>query len=138
GNKHVVPLSGAAIAILEAARALRDPNHGDLVFPGHKLGKPLSDVALSKALKRAADDQTATVHGLRSTFSDWLGEETHIADEIGENALSHGIKDKGKAAYKRGTMVEKRRDVMETWADWCIPGTPEAQAAEAAEAAEAA
>jgi len=117
GREHRVPLSAGALAILEAVRPLRDAKRGDLVFPGGNSGKPLSDVALSKALKLAAGDSSVTVHGLRSTFRDWVAEETDYPREVAEMALAHAIGDKVEAAYRRGDLFEKRREMM---GEWCV------------------
>ncbi|WP_408873326.1 tyrosine-type recombinase/integrase [Gluconobacter roseus] len=119
GREHRVPLTDSSMAILEAVTTLRDPENGDLVFPGQKAGKPLSDVALSKALHQAAGTKGVTVHGLRSTFRDWAAEETHYPREVAEMALAHAIGDKVEAAYRRGDLFEKRRKMMEEWAAYC-------------------
>lgn len=119
GREHRVPLTDGAMAILEAVEPLRDPSHGDLVFPGQKAGKPLSDVALSKALHQAAETKDVTIHGLRSTFRDWAAEETDYPREVAEMALAHAIGDKVEAAYRRGDLFEKRRQMMEEWAAFC-------------------
>ncbi|WP_367160157.1 integrase arm-type DNA-binding domain-containing protein [Kozakia baliensis] len=116
GREHRVPLTDGALAILEAVKPLRDAEHGDLVFPGQKAGKALSDVALSKALHSAASTKEVTIHGLRSTFRDWAAEETHYPREVAEMALAHAIGDKVEAAYRRGDLFEKRREMMEEWA----------------------
>jgi len=64
-----------------------------------------------------------TVHGFRSTFKDWASETTDFPDDLSEAALAHKIRDKAKAAYKRGTMLEKRRKLMKEWASYCIGTT---------------
>jgi len=115
GREHRVPLSGGAMAVLEAVLPLRDPKRGDLVFPGGKPGQPLSDVALSKALHLAAGTKGVTVHGLRSTFRDWVAEETDYPREVAEMALAHAIGDRVEAAYRRGDLFEKRREMMGAW-----------------------
>ncbi|GBQ91533.1 phage integrase [Acetobacter nitrogenifigens DSM 23921 = NBRC 105050] len=117
GKEHRVPLSDGAVAILQEVRPLRDERHGDLVFPGQRAGKPLSDVALSKALHIAAGTKDVTVHGLRSTFRDWAAEETDYPREVAEMALAHAISNKVEAAYRRGDLFEKRREMMGAWAE---------------------
>ena len=62
---------------------------------------------------------TATAHGFRSSFRDWAGDKTSFPREIAEAALAHGIGDKAEAAYRRGTALEKRRELMESWAGYC-------------------
>jgi len=62
----------------------------------------------------------ATVHGFRSSFRDWVGEETSHAGEVAEMALAHTIKDKTEAAYRRGILFEKRRILMDSWANYCL------------------
>lgn len=73
---------------------------------------------MSAVLKRMGFGHV-TVHGFRSTFKDWAGETTEFPDDLSEAALAHRIRDKAKAAYKRGTMLEKRRAMMEAWATYC-------------------
>lgn len=119
-REHRVPLSESALAILREVKPLRDTRAGDLVFAGQKRGKPLSDVALSKALHAAADANDVTVHGLRSTFRDWAAEETDYPREVAEMALTHAIGDKVEAAYRRGDLFEKRRQMMDDWARWVL------------------
>ncbi|MFT8517084.1 tyrosine-type recombinase/integrase [Acetobacter syzygii] len=116
GKEHRVPLSEGAMAVLQEVLPLRDRRAGDLVFPGGRIGRPLSDVALSKALHMAAGTKDVTVHGLRSTFRDWAAEETDYPREVAEMALAHAISDKVEAAYRRGDLFDKRREMM---AEWC-------------------
>lgn len=87
-REHRVPLSGDALAVLQEMLPLRDSAAGDLVFPGHKRGKPLSDVALSKALHLAAKTKDVTVHGLRSTFRDWTSDTNACQRDVAEMALA--------------------------------------------------
>ncbi|PKH74092.1 integrase [Stenotrophomonas sp. Betaine-02u-21] len=110
--EHTVPLSKPALAIAEMRSS------GKLLFPNDLSGEPLSENAMSALLKRMGFGHI-TVHGFRSTFKDWAGETTEFPDDLSEAALAHRIRDKAKAAYKRGTMLEKRRKMMEAWADYC-------------------
>lgn len=113
GREHVVPLSGEAIDILQLALPHRD--HTDLIFPGRARGRPLSNMAMLMALRRSGETD-ATVHGFRSSFSDWCAEQTDFAREVVEASLSHSLKDRVEAAYKRTTLVERRRTLMDDWA----------------------
>ncbi len=116
-KEHRVPLSADALALVETlAPDTQTPSR--LVFAGGGPKSPLSDVALSKALHAVAPG--FTVHGLRSTFRDWVGESTDFPRELAEAALAHRIKDKAKAAYSRGDSLEKRRVLMQAWADYCL------------------
>lgn len=114
--EHRIPLSDAAMAVLQAMQGLQRKPDG-LVFPGGAPGKPLSDVALSKALAAVAEG--FTVHGMRSSFRDWCAESTNFPREIAEAALAHGNKDKVEAAYLRGDHIAKRRHLMEAWSRHC-------------------
>ncbi len=114
GRIHRVPLSSAALAILQP---LRGASFGDLVFPGMKPGTPLSNMSMDKILRLEKLD--VTVHGFRSTFKDWATERTNFSHELSEVALAHAIKDKTDAAYRRGDMMDKRREMMEAWAVFC-------------------
>ena len=116
---HRVPLPSRCIAILEeAAKLKRDGD--DLVFPGTKDKKPLSDMTLSKLMKDLGI--AAVPHGFRSSFRDWAGERTHHPREVIEFALAHVIKDKAEAAYARSDLFEKRRALMSDWSDFLKRG----------------
>ena len=112
---HRVPLTDRCMAILDAARALKQSD-SDLVFPGTKAGKALSDMTLSKLMKDLKID--AVPHGFRSSFRDWAGEQTAHPREVIELALAHGIKDKAEAAYARSDLYLKRRQLMEEWSNF--------------------
>ena len=112
-REHRVPLCPEAIAVLELARQ-RDGGD-ELVFPGGRAGRPLSDVAVSKALHLAAGTQAVTVHGLRSTFRDWAADATNHQPDVAEAALAHALGDAVRAAYQRGDLFEKRRGLMADW-----------------------
>ncbi|HVH74284.1 MAG TPA: site-specific integrase [Stellaceae bacterium] len=111
-REHRVPLSGRAISILEK---LEPGDAGEFVFPGAKKGKPLSNMAML-ALLRRMERSDLTVHGFRSTFSDWAAETTNFPREVVEMALAHVIENKVEAAYRRGDLFEKRRALMDQWA----------------------
>ena len=116
GREHVVPLPAQALALFERMKAHRRGDC-DLVFPGTKRGKPLSDMTLTKVLRDMEVD--AVPHGFRSTFRDWVAEQTSWPAELAEAALAHVISDKTVAAYQRGRMLEKRRELMAAWANYC-------------------
>lgn len=113
GKTHRVPLSPAALALLESLPRFEGT---DVAFPSTR-GKPLSDMTLSAALRRMGLD--AVPHGFRSTFKDWASERTTYPPEMSEMALAHTISDKVEAAYRRGDLFEKRRQMMTDWADFC-------------------
>jgi integrase len=111
-KEHRVPLSPRAVEILESLR----PLSASRVFPAESGGK-LSDMAMTMLLRRM--DADCTVHGFRSTFSDWVAECTAYAHEVREMSLAHAIANKSEAAYRRGDMFEKRRRLMVDWASYC-------------------
>jgi integrase len=113
GREHRVPLSTRAMAILDRMAGIRT---GDLVFAGQRRGRPLSKAALAALVPGAA-----TIHGFRSAFRDWAGEETSFPREIAEQALAHATGDATERAYRRGDALEKRRALMEAWASFCEP-----------------
>ena len=120
GKEHRVPLSGRALAILWEMKP--DGEAGEeFVFPGGKRGKPLSNMAMTMALRRI-DRGDLTVHGFRSSFRDWAAERTNFPSEVAEMALAHAVGDKVQAAYRRGDLFERRRRIMAEWAKFC--GTP--------------
>ncbi len=113
-REHRVPLSDAAVAILAS---LPRQVGGDLVFPGTK-GQPLSDMSLTAVLRRMKVD--AVPHGMRSSFRDWTAEHTSFPNEVAEMALAHVVGDKVEAAYRRGDLFEKRREMMDAWASFLL------------------
>ena len=114
-REHVVPLSDAAIAVLRKMEACR---LGDLVFPGVKEGRPVSDMTLTAVLRRM-NRGDLTAHGFRSSFRDWAAEATAYPHEMAEMALAHTIGDKTERAYRRGDLFVKRVRMMNDWAKWC-------------------
>lgn len=117
GREHVVPLSPRAVAILKELRP-ENPEPDDYVFPGRQSKKPLSNMAFLMLLRRMGHSDI-TAHGFRSTFRDWAGDCTSFDHQTIEFALAHGISDKTEAAYRRGTAIEKRRKLMQAWANYC-------------------
>ncbi|MDB5704537.1 MAG: integrase [Sphingomonas bacterium] len=128
GREHIVPLAPAALAVLKVAQAGRTGGLNEPVFPGLR-GGVLSDMTMSKAL-RIATTQAATVHGFRSSFRDWAAEQTAFAGDVVEAALAHTIANRVEAAYRRTNYLEKRRPLMEAWAEYVATG-PEALSAAA-------
>jgi integrase len=118
GVEHRVPLSDAAIAVLEQKRPLRDAS--DIVFPGLKRGKPLSNGAMLRVLDRMKCGDNLTVHGLaRASFKTWASERTNFDRTIVEACLSHVISDDLERAYRRGDFLDKRRRLMSAWGEYC-------------------
>jgi integrase len=116
GRDHRVPLSDAAWALLP------DPLPKDpamLLFPAPRGGQ-LSDMTLTAVMRRMQLD--AVPHGFRSTFRDWCAECTDFPREVAEMALAHAISDKVEAAYRRGDLFDKRRQLMTQWAQHCGRG----------------
>jgi integrase len=109
---HVVPLCARAVAILKAVIP-KDAKPDDFVFAGLKAGHPLGENAILHALKAVYADMTT--HGCRSSFRDWAGDETSFPRDIAEMALAHAVGDEVEQAYRRGTALEKRRQLMAAW-----------------------
>ena len=116
GKVHLVPLDEGTIDVLERVRPLGVPA-SNLIFPGQNVKRPLSDMTLLKILRDM--EVPATVHGFRSTFRDWVAEETDYPGEIAEAALAHAIPNKVEAAYRRTDFLEKRRALMRDWDRYC-------------------
>jgi integrase len=119
GREHRVPLSARTLKILQGLKE----SAGKFVFPGGRAKKPLSNMAMLELLKRM-ERSDLTVHGFRSTFSDWVAESTAYPWEVREAALAHAKGDKVEAAYRRGDLFDKRRQLMNEWARFCeVPRT---------------
>jgi integrase len=112
-NEHRVPLVARAIAILREL-----PREGEYVFIGAKAGHPLGKNAFLKLIW-AMGRQDITIHGFRSSFRDWAGEDTAFPADVCEVALAHAVGGKVQIAYQRGDLLDKRRRLMEAWAAYC-------------------
>jgi integrase len=115
GREHRIPLSDAALAIIDAMAEMRS---GDFVFPGGKTNRPLSNMAFLMLLRRMGRDDL-TAHGFRSSFRDWAAERTGFPAEVAEMALAHVVSDKVEAAYRRGDLFQKRRQLADAWTKFC-------------------
>lgn len=114
GAEHRIPLAESAVALLRKVKALG--KDGPLVFQGQTKGKSLSNMSMNMVLRRMKVD--ATPHGFRSTFRTWAAEKTQFQHEVCEAALAHTIGDRVVAAYQRGDLFEKRRELMEAWSQF--------------------
>ena len=115
GAEHRVPLSDAVVTLLELVRPLRD--RSDLVFPSPtKLGKPLSDMTLTKVLRDTGLADRAVVHGFRTSFRTWASERTSVPHAVAEMALAHTVGSAVERSYARSDLFEKRRGLMDQWA----------------------
>lgn len=118
GRPHRIPLSPEALAVLHKMKAIQV--HGEEhVFPGRRPGRQMSENTMRKFLQNDMQRDGLTVHGFRSTFRDWAAEQSSCPREVAEAALAHALKDKTEAAYQRGDLLEKRRELMVAWADHC-------------------
>ena len=119
GREHRVPLSAAALDILQRMRPLRDDS--DLIFPSPvRRGRALSDMSLTKVLRSTGLAKRATVHGFRSSFRDWCA-ETGKPREIAEAALAHTVGGV-EGSYFRSDLFERRAILMEQWAAYLSGG----------------
>ena len=121
GREHRVPLSEAALAVLDGLPRVAGNPH---VFPGAKRGRPLSNLAMLMGLRRMGHGDL-TMHGFRSTFRDWAAERTHYPREVCEMALAHVVASGAEAAYWRGDVFDKRRALMDDWAAYATAAPAE-------------
>ena len=120
GRSHRVPLSRRALEVLDEARQALG---GDPIFrAAWSRRRPLATGAWRALLRRLSIE--ATVHGFRSSFRDWCG-ETGVPREVAEACLAHAICNQVEAAYARSDLLERRREVMEAWAEYCAPAWPD-------------
>jgi integrase len=114
GREHRVPLSPRAVTLLRTAHEIGGGSQ--LIFPGRNVDAPMSNMIFLMMLRRLGASFTA--HGFRSAFRDWASECMNFPREVCEMALAHSIKDKTEAAYRRGDLYEKRRELMTAWAQY--------------------
>jgi integrase len=112
-EEHIIPLSDRALEVLQEATALGDDG---LIFPGMRSGRAMSDMTMSKLVKELG--YPVDIHGFRTSFRTWVQEQTNTAHEVAERALAHKITDKSEAAYARSDLFEKRRKLMDAWANY--------------------
>ncbi|WP_321576399.1 tyrosine-type recombinase/integrase [Bradyrhizobium barranii] len=117
GREHRVPLAPRPLALLKSAHKLTDGS--PLIFPGSKVGVPMSNMVFLMMLRRL--ELAFTVHGFRSAFRDWASECTNFPRDVCEMALAHTIRDKTEAAYRRGDLFSKRSELMRAWAAYVRP-----------------
>lgn len=127
-KEHRVPLSSAVLRLLETIPKVSS----GLLFEGQKVGKPVSNMTMLMMVRRMdktklnaggdgwrnAQGDVITVHGFRSTFRDWAAENTRFQNHIVEQALAHTIGNAVEAAYRRGDLLEQRRELMEAWSQY--------------------
>ena len=116
-REHRIPLGKRSSEILAIAKYL-DPNSKNLFS---RDGKPLSSIAMGMMLRKISPD--ITVHGFRSSFRDWVSEETIHSPEVAEKALAHAVANQVEAAYRRGDLLEHRKRLMKDWEDYCLTGS---------------
>ena len=124
GREHRVPLSSAAIALLESTLLV---DGDDVIFQSTQGGGgAVSNMTMLKVCQRMGED--CVPHGFRSTFRDWCAECTDVAPEVAEMALAHQVGNSVEAAYRRGDLLDKRRSLMEAWSTFLTTGTNPSQA----------
>jgi integrase len=113
---HRVPLSPRAVSLL---RELYEARLSDFVFAGQRAGRPLSSSAMEMLLRRMKAN-LYTVHGFRSAFRDWAGDQTNFPRELAEAALAHQVGDATERAYRRLDALQRRRELMCFWSDYLL------------------
>jgi len=111
GREHRVPLGPRVLILLQ--KTVEMTGGQGLIFPGRSVDAPMSNMIFLMILRRMG--ATFTAHGFRSAFRDWASECTNFPREVCEMALAHSIKDKTEAAYRRGDLFQKRRELMTAW-----------------------
>jgi integrase len=117
GKPHRVPLSRQALHRIETMQKL---SSGPYIFSGAGMDGAMGAMAMLQLLKRMGRSDL-TVHGFRSSFRDWVAEQTSFPSFVAEAALAHAVADKVEAAYRRGELMQKRWELMNAWASYCYP-----------------
>jgi integrase len=115
-KEHQVPLGVRSLELIEIAKSM--DKDSPYLFSNN--GRPLSNMAMLLLTRKYAPNKT--VHGFRSTFRDWVAEETEHSPEVAEMALAHTISNQVEAAYRRGNLIERRRRLMNDWESYCLTG----------------
>lgn len=109
GEEFQIPLSTQSLALLETI-----PRVSDFVFPGRTPKKAFT----AKGMLEEVKDRDVTVHGFRSTFRDWAGDNTSFSWEVMETCLAHKVGNETSRAYRRSDLLDKRAQLMQDWADY--------------------
>jgi integrase len=115
-KEHRIPLVPAVVGLLDSIPVV---DNSPYLFPALRGKGHLSNMTMLQLVKRDMDRPDLTVHGFRSTFKDWSVEETEFPGELSEAQLSHVIKNAAQAAYERGDKLERRRELLQVWSDYC-------------------
>lgn len=118
-KEHRVPLCRRSMEVVQTAQYYGKSS--PYIFSSK--GRPLSNMAMGMMLRRLGYTGL-TVHGFRSSFRDWVSEETHHSPEVAEMALAHTVGNKVEAAYRRGDLLARRRDLMRDWENFCLASVP--------------
>ena len=118
-KEHIIPLSDQAISIIERVYKMHNYNY---LFPGIKPNQPLSNMAMLSMVKRRFKSFDTTVHGFRSTFRDWAAETGDYDSHMVEFALAHRLDSRTEGAYFRSDLRDKRKSMMQDWADYIYLG----------------
>lgn len=110
-QEHYVPLTTRLIEILNELK--KQKTKTDFIFEG-PTNKPISNNTMRLIIQKRLNVD-ATIHGMRSSFKDWASETTNFGNEVSEMALAHNITNKVEAAYRRGNLLQKRRELMQSW-----------------------
>ena len=116
-KEHQVPLGKRSLDLIEMAKSKDE----DSIYLFSNNGRPLSNMTMLVLTRKYASNKT--VHGFRSTFRDWVAEETEHSHEVAEMALAHTISNQVEAAYRRGNLIERRRRLMNDWESYCLTGS---------------
>jgi integrase len=116
GKEHKVPLTERVLDILKQLPRTTDNPH---LFAGSKQGEGLTNMTMNKGLQRMRWGTDITVHGFRSTFMDWAHDRSTFNKVVIDMALAHAVGDKVEAAYRRGDLFNKRKQLMQAWANYC-------------------
>mgnify|MGYP000309156219 FL=1 len=120
GEEHRVPLTDEMLSIIEPLRGMQS----EYVFEGQKRHQPLSNMSMLMLLRRMKVEGV-TVHGFRSTFRDWAGEDANVPREVAEKSLAHTVGSDVERAYARSDLLEKRRVLMKEWSQFVASGSIE-------------
>ena len=116
-EEHRIPLTSEMLAIIEPLKAV----NSEVVFEGQKRHRPMSNMAMLMLLRRMKIEEV-TVHGFRSTFKDWVSENTSAPREIAEMSLAHKVGSDVERAYARSDLLEQRRTLMSAWSHFAESG----------------
>lgn len=114
---HLVPMSEQVVSLLEILRPVTQPISNFVLAGRNDKTKPISENAVLLVIRQIGYEGLASGHGFRHQFSTIMNEHEWPADAI-EKQLAHANSGSIRGIYNHAQYMDKRREMMQWWADY--------------------